>query len=150
MTARYFFPFLMFVSLAGRAAEAEPERAALLGTWEFQQSGALNSFTGYTTYEADGTCVQIGRAKTLGLTKWIYVESKWHLDGDQLVAAVSRSNIGIPVGKYTTSRVLRLTDSDFTYREAGDSADRTEHHVREVPSEYQKQLATLKQSATRK
>ncbi len=70
----------------------------------------------------------------LGMTKWIFVETGWRLEGDQVVASVTRSNIGIPVGMSTTSRILRLTESDFTYRESGDSSDRTEHRVAEIPS----------------
>lgn len=94
--------------------------------------------------------MQIGRGKTLGMTKWIYVQSKWHLNADQVILSVTRSNIGIPAGKSTTSRILRLTDSEFTYRESGDSSDRTEHRVKELPPEYQKQLETLQQNATAK
>jgi hypothetical protein len=137
-------PLLCGLPVSG--AEPTAARPGLLGTWEFQQPGALNSFIGYTTYFADGRCVQIGRGKTLGLTKWIYVESKWHLEGDQVVTAVMRSNLGIPAGKSTTSRILRLTESDFTYRESGDSNDRTEHRVKVVPPEYAKQLEALAQN----
>ena len=151
MISRFLvLPFLCLFTGAGFAAEPPFDRARLLGTWEFQLSGSLSSFTGYTTFRPDGTCVQIGRGKTLGMTKWIYVETRWRLEGDQVVASVTRSSIGLPIGKSTTSRIIQLTASEFTYREAGDSADRTEHRIAQVPSDFQRQLAELQQKATGK
>ena len=151
MISRCLAPlFVCLLTVAGFAAEPSFDRARLLGTWEFQQPGALSSFTGYTTFRLDGTCTQIGRGKTLGMTKWIYVETHWRLEGDQVVASVTRSSVGLPVGKSTTSRIIRLTASEFTYREAGDSADRTEHRIAQVPPDFQRQLAELQQKATGK
>ena len=137
-------------NVTGLFAQIAPSRTALLGTWEFRQGGMLKSFTGYTTFRPDGTCLQIGRGKTLGMTKWIYVETHWRLEGDQVVASVTRSSIGLPIGKSTTSRIIRLTASEFTYREAGDSADRTEHRIAQVPPDFQRQLVELQQKATGK
>jgi hypothetical protein len=151
MISRCLVPlFLCLFTVTPFAAEPSFDRARLLGTWEFQLPGSLTSFTGYTTFRPDGTCVQIGRGKTLGMTKWIYVETQWRLEGDQVVASVTRSSIGLPNGKSTTSRIIRLTASEFTYREAGDSADRTEHRIAQVPPDFQRQLADLQQKANGK
>ena len=151
MIARFLVPlFFCLFTVTGFSAEPSFDRAMLLGTWEFQLSGSLSSFTGYTIFQPDGKCTQIGRGKTLGMTKWIYVETHWRIEGDQVVAAVTRSNIGLPIGKSTTSRIIRLTASEFTYREAGDSADRTEHRIAQVPPDFQRKLAELQQKATGK
>jgi hypothetical protein len=151
MISRFLAPlFVCLLAVTGFAAEPSFDRARLLGTWEFQQTGSLSSFTGYTTFRPDGTCVQIGRGKTLGMTKWIYVETHWRIEGDQVVASVTRSNLGLPIGKTSTSRIIRLTASEFTYREAGDSADRTEHRITQVPPDFQRQLAELERKVTGK
>jgi hypothetical protein len=86
-------------------AQIAPSRTALLGSWEFREGGTFKGFTGYTTFKSDGTCLQIGRGKALGLPSWIYVESSWRLDGDE---SLCRSH------------------SAFTYREFGDNEDLTE------------------------
>ena len=129
MISRFLVPlFLCLFTVPGFAAEPPFDRARLLGTWEFQLSGSLSSFTGYTTYRPDGTCVQIGRGKTLGMTKWIYVETHWRLEGDQVVASVTRSSIAYrsgsrpplglsdlpppssPIGRPATARTVRSTE----------------------------------------
>jgi len=130
-------------NVGGLFAESALNRTALLGTWEFRQEGMLKSFIGYTTFRADGTCLQIGRGKALGMTKWIYVKTSWRLDADQVILSVTQSNIGLPPGKITTEKVIRLTDSAFTYRESGDNEDRTEQRVAQIPSDFQGQLTQL-------
>ena len=130
---------LLFCALGAVSAERGFDRKMLLGTWEYKATGVLKSLTGYTTYKQDGTCLQIARGKALGMTKWIFVETRWRLEGDQLPISILRSNIGVPVGKTDSSRVLRLSDSEFTYRES-DGTVRTEHRVTSVPKEFQAQL----------
>ena len=130
---------LLFCAISAVSAEPSFDRKMLLGTWEYKASGVLKSLTGYTTYKEDGTCLQIARGKALGMTKWIFGETRWRLEGDQLSISVLRSNMGVPVGKTDSSRLLRLSDSEFTYRES-DGTVRTEHRVTSVPKEFQAQL----------
>jgi hypothetical protein len=137
-------------SVTGLFAQVAPSRTALLGTWEFRQGGMFKSFTGYTTFKSDGTCLQIGRGKALGLTSWIYVETSWRLDGDEITGSVTRSNIGLPLGKTAKEKVIRLTESTFTYREFGDSEDRTERRVAQLPPDFQAQLAEIQRKMNSK
>ena len=133
------FLVLLFPAISSVCAEPSFDRKMLLGTWEYKAPGVLKSLTGYTTYKEDGTCLQIARGKALGMTKWIFVETRWRLEGDQIPISILRSNIGAPVGKTDSSRILRLSDSEFTYRES-DGTVRTEHRVTSVPKEFQAQL----------
>ena len=130
---------LLFYAISAISAEPSFDRKMLLGTWEYKLPGVLNGLTGYTTYKDDGTSLQIARGKALGMTKWIFVEARWRLEGDQLPISILRSNIGIPVGKTDSSQVLRLSASEFTYRES-DGTVRTEHRVTSIPKEFQAQL----------
>lgn len=70
------------------------------------------------------------------------VETRWRLEGDQVFISILRSNIGAPVGKSDSSRILRLNDSEFTYHES-DGTARTERHVSGIPTEFQTQLEGL-------
>jgi hypothetical protein len=133
------FLVLLFCAISAVSAEPRFDRKMLLGTWEYKAPGLLKSLTGYTTYKEDGTCLQIARGKALGVTKWIFAETRWRLEGDQMFISILRSNMGVPVGKTDSSRVLRLSDSEFTYRES-DGTVRTEHRVTSAPKEFQAQL----------
>jgi hypothetical protein len=141
------FVLAFFLLHAVDAVSAEPtfDRRMLLGTWEYKAPGTFKSLTGYTTYKADGTCIQIARGKALGMTKWIFLEMRWRLEGDQIPISIVRSNIGVPVGKTDSSRILRLSDSEFTYRES-DGTERTERHVSTIPEEFRAQLETLQRN----
>jgi hypothetical protein len=151
MFCRFTLPLCFLLSnIAGLFAQTAPSRTALLGTWEFQVGGMLKSFTGYTTFKSDGTCLQIGRGKALGLTKWIYVETSWRLDGEEVTASVTRSNMGLAPGTTTKEKVIRLTESAFTYREVGDSEDRTERRVAQLPPDFQAQLAEIQRKMNSK
>ena len=151
MFYRFTLPLCFLLSnVTGLLAQIVPSRTALLGTWEFRQAGMLKSFTGYTTLKSDGTCLQIGRGKALGLTSWIYVETSWRLDGDEVTLSVTRSNMGLPLGKTTKEKVIRLTDSAFTYRELGDNEDRTERRVAQLPPDFQAQLAEIQRKMNSK
>jgi hypothetical protein len=140
----------LLCNVTGLFAQIAPSKTALLGTWEFRLGGTFKSFTGYTTFKSDGTCLQIARGKALGLTSWIYVETSWRLDGNEVIFSVTRSNMDLPVGKTTKEKVIRLTDSAFTYREFGDTEDRTEQRVAQIPPEFQAQLAEIRRKMTSK
>jgi hypothetical protein len=144
------FLCFLFSNVTGLFAQVAPSRTALLGTWEFRQGGMMKSFTGYTTFKSDGTCLQIGRGKALGLTSWIYVETSWRLDGEEVTLSVTRSNMGLPLGKTTKEKIIRLTDSAFTYREFGDSEDRTEQRVAQLPPDFQAQLTGIQRKMNSK
>ena len=129
----------IFCVISAASAESNFDRKMLIGIWEFKAPGVLKSLTGYTTYKENGTCLQIARAKALGMTKWVFVETRWRVEGDQLPISIMRSNIGVPVGKTDSSRILRLSNSEFTYRES-DGTVRTERRVTSIPKEFHAQL----------
>jgi uncharacterized protein (TIGR03066 family) len=111
------------------------DQEKLIGKWRYAKKAEGLTVVGTTEFKKDGTMVGKGQLTLEGKTAAISLEGTWKLIGDILEQRVTKSNVPemLPVGTVTKDKVLKLSDTQFTYVDE-DSAEHTEKRVDEKPT----------------
>lgn len=112
------------------------DREKLIGKWKHIIKGDGMVLIGTTELKKDGTMQGRSKLTLAGKTITISMDGTWKLNGDILEETVTKSSHPelIPVGTVTKDKVLKLSDTEFTYEDE-DGEEETETRVVEKPDE---------------
>lgn len=139
----------LFCSVAiSNAEEKAPEKASekskassvdqekLIGKWKHVSKSEGMTIAGRTELKKDGTMTANGKITIAGKSMKVALEGTWKLNGDILEETVTKSNLPelIPVGTVTKDKVLKVTDTEFTYEDE-EGEEITETRIEEKQDE---------------
>lgn len=121
-------------------------RRAVVGTWLYEQNAGIASVAMFTTYQPDGTAIQLIKTKfVFKQAKGVWVENRWRIENGTLVLTPVRfrahdADAKVEMTEATRSQ-LRFNGDQFTYQLKG--KDRTETKVPRLPDDVQAMIAEL-------
>ena len=108
----------------------------LIGKWKHVSKSEGMTISGRTELKKDGTMTANGKITIDGKSTKVALEGTWKLNGDILEETVTKSNQPdlVPVGTVTKDKVLKVTDTEFTYEDE-EGEEITETRIEEKTDE---------------
>ena len=117
-----------------KASSVDKEK--LIGKWKHVTKEEGLTIVGRTELKKDGTMTASGKFTVDGKSTKISLEGTWALNGDILEETVTKSSQPdlIPVGTVTKDKVLKVTETEFTYEDE-EGKEVTETRIEEKQDE---------------
>jgi len=113
------------------ASDASPEQK-LQHTWAYRESSKNLRIEAKTAYLPGGVMNLAGHVSQNGQIKPVLASGTWHVKDGYLYYTITKSNLPsiIPNGFTSGDKIVRVTDSEFTYISSADGKTVTEHRIR--------------------